>query len=1001
MRREAKRWENHKITGINRKEARAFFYKDSADIISLNGEWMFRYLEAPELAPEDFMMPEIAKNWDTIDVPSVWQLRGYDSMHYTDVLYPFPIHPPFVPTENPTGIYKRTIEITEEWLLNDTILRFHGVDSAFDVWVNGTYAGYSKVSRLPSEFDITNMVKKGENDITVRVYKWSDGTYLEDQDMWWLSGIYRDVELINEPKNAILECCVNGDLDKEYKNGILSADIRTKKKDAEIFWQLIYKNEKNNETIAAQGTKSAINGYIHIQEVIPSVHTWTAETPELYTLKVSTLNHHTEVRLGFRKIEIKNNNFTINNQVILLNGVNHHDYNPKEGRCVTYAQMEEDVRMIKQYNMNAVRCSHYPANPYFYDLCDEYGLYVIDEADLECHGFEWVENYTWITDDKEWELSYVDRSVRMVKRDRNHPSVIMWSMGNESAFGCNFKSAAKAIRELDNTRLVHYEGDFEAEVTDVYSTMYTRLKGLEEIAKTDMKGNKPHVMCEYGHAMGNGPGGLKAYQDMYRKYKRLQGGFIWEWYDHGIYTKENDKTYYRYGGDFGDFPTNGNFCIDGLLMPDRIPSPALLEYKQIIAPIEVTRVNGSNREIWIKNYYDFLDLGHIYLRWAVWAENEEIQTGIVDNFKVAPHACAKVEIPYTAFEIQANTDYYLNISICQKIDLLYAPKGHEISKVQFPLEFHRDEIQMRKAEDTLQLEETNHILTIKNKKIQVKFDKVFGKLLSIEQENRIYLTKGPQMTVYRAAIDNDMYKKDDWMQKYFIQKPVEEKESFSCYRKKDRIVVNIDTYFGCYNQSWGFDCTYTYTIYPSGELKIQLAGKVQQKGKLEPPFLPRIGIVMQGNKAFQNTLWYGLGPGESYPDSLAASMMGIYKNTVDGMQTNYVFPQENGHRENVKWFAINDGNAGLLCKIEGSLGLNLANYTDESLEKAQHPFEIEKAKDVIIHLDYLHSGLGSNSCGEEQLEEYKVKLQDFAMAFTLQPIKAGTEIENARKRYLE
>lgn len=578
-----KRWEDHTITGIGRREARAAFYEDTSEKISLNGQWKFLYLEAPELSPEGFMNAG-TDGWDEIDVPSVWQLRGYDAMHYTDVLYLFPIHPPYVPSQNPTGIYKKNVVLTKEWLANDTVLRFHGVDSAFDVWVNGEYVGYSKVSRLPSEFDITDYVSEGDNDITVRVYKWSDGTYLEDQDMWWLSGIYRDVELINEPKNAIMDCCVNGDLDASYRNGILSMELRTKKEECTGTWQL----EKEGVRIA-EGVFETKECHAHVKAFVENVQTWTAETPELYTVIVRVDGHEARVRTGFRKIEIKGRNFRVNNKVILLNGINHHDYNPKEGRVVSYEQMKSDVILMKKHNINAVRCSHYPANEYFYDLCDEYGLYVIDEADLECHGFEWVENYEWITDDPEWEASYVDRSVRMVKRDRNHPCIIMWSMGNESSFGCNFRSAAKAIRNLDQTRLVHYEGDSEAEVTDVYSTMYTRLKGLQEIAEYKVKGEKPHVMCEYGHSMGNGPGGLKAYQDMYRRHSRLQGGFIWEWYDHGIYTEEEGHTYYKYGGNFGDFPTNGNFCIDGMLMPDRTPSPALLEYKQVISPIEVQR----------------------------------------------------------------------------------------------------------------------------------------------------------------------------------------------------------------------------------------------------------------------------------------------------------------------------------------------------------------------------------------------------------------------------
>ena len=995
-RKKVKRWEDHRITGIGRREARTAFYKDSQKKISLNGEWNFKYVDAPELSPEGFEQSRACEGWDKIDVPSVWQLRGYDKMHYTDVLYPFPVNPPYVPDENPTGIYKKTVVLDEQWMEKDTVLKFHGVDSAFDVWVNGNHVGFGKVSRLPSEFDITGFVKTGENDITVRVYKWSDGTYLEDQDMWWLSGIYRDVELINEEKNAVLDLRVNGTLDDSYKNGLFTAGITMKQAGTNLGWKLSYKGKT-----VLEGELVSEGKDICIEAEIPEVHTWTAETPELYEFTVMTENQEVTVRCGFRKIEIKDKNFRVNNQVILLNGVNHHDYNPREGRRVTREQMESDIRLMKQYNINAVRCSHYPANEYFYDLCDEYGLYVINEADLECHGFEWVENYTWITDDETWKDAYVDRSVRMVKRDRNHPSIIMWSMGNESAFGCNFRSAAEAIRELDDTRLVHYEGDFEAEVTDVYSTMYTRLKGLKEIAEYQIKGDKPHVMCEYGHAMGNGPGGLKAYQDMYRKYKRLQGGFLWEWYDHGIYTEEKDKKYYKYGGNYGDFPTNGNFCIDGILMPDRTPSPGMEEYKQIIAPVEITAVEGSMNKLQIRNYYDFLNLDTTTLYWEVKAEDQTIQDGTVEELSVAPHEGKIIALPITAFELQENTDYYLNLTVCQKEERNYAPAGYEIKKVQIPMQIRKDGFSVRETADKLQVTEEQGGLTVENSRVTAKFSTVFGKLISFGKDGKEYLTEGPRMNVYRATIDNDMYKKEDWMNKYFIQKPVEETEYVSCLKEDDKVIVRIGTFFSCYNQSWGFECDYTYTVYSCGQMKVEIQGKAVQRGKLEPAFLPRIGVIMKGNKNFQKTMWYGMGPGESYVDSKAASIMGIYENTVDGMMTDYVFPQENGHHEQVKWFRIGDGKDGLLCKMEEKLGLNLANYTDESLEKAQHPFEIEKADDVIIHLDYRQSGLGSNSCGEEQLEENKVKLQDFAMAFTVQAAECGTEIRKARKQYID
>lgn len=989
-----KRWESPGLLHIGRREARTAFYRDSAKKISLNGEWDFLWLEAPELSPKGFETPGFdCGTWNKIQVPSTWQTCGYGHMHYTDVLYLFPLNPPFVPSENPTGIYKKTVSLGKEDFEKDIILKFHGVDSAFDLWVNGQHAGYSKVSRLPSEFDITGYAKEGENDITVRVYQWSDGTYLEDQDMWWLSGIYRDVELILEPRKGILDCRVTAGLDDTFTDGVLNMLITGKEAGVPGEWELDYDGEK-----AAGGTFVTEEGVTTLEAVIPGVKTWNAEEPNLYLLTVRTKEQEVQILVGFRRVEIKGENFTVNGKVILLNGVNHHDYNPHTGRTVTREQTEEDIRLMKQHNINAVRCSHYPANEYFYDLCDRYGLYVIDEADLECHGFEWAERYEWITDDPAWQNAFVDRSVRMVKRDFNHPSIIMWSMGNESCFGCNFRSAAAAIRELDTSRLVHYEGDYEAEVTDVYSTMYTRLKALEEVARYEKKGRKPHVMCEYGHAMGNGPGGLMAYQKLYRSYKRLQGGFIWEWYDHGIYTEEEGKKYYRYGGNYGDFPTNGNFCIDGLLMPDRTPSPALTEYKQVIAPVEVTREKGKENVLILKNYYDFLPLSLLELKWRVTGNARTICQGVYDSLHALPGESQRVVIPVGDMEIQENVDYYLEVTLCRKDETLYAPGGFSIGSWQFPLEERKVNRPLARpflAEVVTEEDEVFCTLTCGSAK--AVFHKIYGSLVSYEKDGKEYIAKGPGMTVYRATIDNDMYKKEDWMNKYYIQLSSEQTEYFETEKSGDSVTVTIGKYFGCLNQSWGWRCTYTYTMYGDGALNIHLSGKEFQRGKLEPPFLPRIGVVMEGAKTLQNTAWYGLGPGENYPDSREAARMGIYKSTVDGMGTPYVYPQENGHRENVHWLSLADGDSSLMITMNTPLGINVHNYTEESLEEARHPWEIREAEHVILHLDYLHSGLGSNSCGEEQEECYKVKRQDFEMDFTLQVIKAGEEITHAKK----
>lgn len=999
-----KLWEDESVTGLGRREARTSFFRDSAERLSLNGDWKFLYLEAPELSPPDFMKPGSGGSWDVIDVPSVWQLRGYDRMHYTDVLYPFPVNPPYVPAKNPTGIYKRSFFLEEAWVKEDTILKFGGVDSAFEVWVNGVYAGFGKISRLPSEFDVTALVAAGENDVTVRVYKWSDGTYLEDQDMWWLSGIYRDVELINEPKCGIYDCRITAGLDGSCEKGRASARIRVKGA-GEGTWGLW-----EGEQLVLEGgfAAEAIGGGVYemaeafLSFELAGVKPWNAETPYLYTFRVSFGTHETDVRTGFRRIEVKDGNFLVNGVPILLNGVNRHDYNPKEGRCVTYEQMKDDVLMMKRFNINALRCSHYPANDCLYDLCDQYGLYVIDEADLECHGFEWVENYNWITDDPAWEAAYTARATGMVKRDFNHPSILMWSLGNESSFGRNFRKSGEAVRELDASRLVHYEGDFEAELADVYSTMYTRLDKLKEIALGTGGQKKPHILCEYGHAMGNGPGCLSSYQKLFRKYKRLQGGFVWEWYDHGILRKDElGREYYCYGGDYGDFPNNGNFCIDGLLMPDRTPSPGLMEYKQVIAPVELSKRPGREREIFLKNCYDFNDLSGLYLAWWISFDEETLESGRINSLLAGPGESCRLEIPYQPIQPESNTDYYLNVSVRLKEAAPYSDKDHEVSRGQFLLKEHLRTGVLHPEGSPLSAEDDGICYRIKNKTAEAVFHKVYGRLVSYGTGERMFVTEGPQVTVYRATIDNDMYKKEDWLNKYFIQLSDERMEYFRTEKGNGRVDVFIGTYFGCLGQSWGFQCEYQYTMYADGALTCRLEGRQVQRGKSEPGFLPRIGIRMKAAGRLKETAWYGLGFGENYPDSKNAGFMGVYRSTVDGMAVNYVYPQENGHREQVSWFSLNDGSQGLLVTSDTPVGLNLHNYTAESLEAAGHPGEIKRSEAVTVHMDYLHSGLGSNSCGQEQEEEFKVKRQDFALCFTMQMTEAGQDVKQSKIKYLD
>ncbi|MEC0208818.1 glycoside hydrolase family 2 TIM barrel-domain containing protein, partial [Paenibacillus ehimensis] len=658
-------WQNLNVLERNRLPARASFIpygaadaaltydRGSSDrFMLLNGEWAFHYAARPEEAPASFYMPEFDDSgWDRLAVPSHWQLHGYGAPHYTDLYYPFPVRPPEVPADNPTGTYRRTFTLPESWLSRNVFLRFQGVDSAFHVWLNGSYVGYSQGSRLPSEFAIAPFVREGENVLAVQVYQWSDGSYLEDQDMWWLSGIFRDVALVAQPKTYIRDYTVVADLDEDGRNGLLDVRVKLAKErtmtgNVVLEWRL---------TDGEQGTEAAsgvcpVDGWseggdeaaAHFRAQLSGVRPWTAETPVLYDLLLTLKTADGETlevvptRVGFRRVEVQGGRLLVNGKPIRLRGVNRHDHHPERGRAVTLETMERDVVLMKRHNINAVRTAHYPNDPRFYDLCDRYGLYVMDETDLETHGFELVGDADRLSNDPAWEKAYVERMQRMVGRDKNHPSILFWSLGNESGFGCNHEAMAAWCRSADPTRLIHYEGDREAKVCDVFSTMYSTVEKMIGFGQRDNE-EEPHVLCEYAHAMGNGPGGLLEYEEAFRNYPRLAGGFVWEWIDHGLSRRTADgRTYYAYGGDYGDEPNNGNFVIDGLVMPDRTPSPGLLEYKKIIEPVTAEAFDAGQGTVTIRNRYDFRDLSHLQLVWTVSADGASLVSGCAPLPDVPP-----------------------------------------------------------------------------------------------------------------------------------------------------------------------------------------------------------------------------------------------------------------------------------------------------------------------------------------------------------------------------
>lgn len=1003
-----KTWENHQIDGINRMPARAHFLtfpsKEKALLNNnrythafknLNGVWKFMFLDAPEYSPEGFFNSDFdVTKMDDITVPGNWQLQGYGKMHYSDLWYNFPINPPYVPTENPTGIYKRTFFVEESYRDKKIIIRFCGVDSAYHLWINGKEVGYSKVARNESEFDITDLIRVGEeNDVTVRVYQWSDGTYLEDQDMWWESGIFRDVELIGVPKDGINDYKVIADLDDEYKNGIFKVEafLRTTK-EVNVTFELVDAGENTvfTKTVVAKEGKACID------EVIADVNHWTAETPYLYKLFMTVEDDGQIVEVipqnvGFRNIRLNGETFLVNGVAIKFKGVNRHDYSPQNGRVVSREEIEKDIILMKQFNINAIRTSHYPNSYYLYDLCDEYGMYLIAETDLECHGFELTGDYKWITDDPSWELAYVSRMTRMIERDKNHPAIIFWSLGNESAFGCNFRKMTDVAHEMDPTRLVHYEGDFDVESADVYSTMYTWIENpkkpylMKDIIE---KSKKPHIHCEYCHAMGNGPGNLKDYQDLVYAHDKLQGGFVWEWFDHGIESfTESGEKYYRYGGDFGDDPSNKDFCIDGLIMPDRTPSPGLYEYKKVIEPITTTAVDIQKGIINLLSRYDFANLDRFNLVYKVMEDDVILQTGFMAVPSIEARANRDITLPYdlSAIKVKPGAHYYVNISYQLREDTSYASSGHELATAQFELPLYKEGIMVR-PEGILNVKKEHTTLHVKGANFSLDFNLVNGNLMNIVRDGMQVLSKGPRLTLWRAPISNDMEIIDKLKKVYFLHLEHEVVMNIDYHMEGNILKVEVDTINSTTNSAWHFKTKYVYTVYPSGDVLIDVEGTPSGRVDLAPDMLPRIGVSIHLDKSMEHVRYFGMGPGENYADSKEAAQMGLYANTVDGLFTNYVIPQENGNHMGCKWVSMtNDRGMGLLASTEGDFNFSASWYEDKDLDDAKHTCDLVKRDYIVFNVDYKQNALGTNSCGQWQLDKYRAKFEDFKLSFRLTP----------------
>ncbi|MCO1593921.1 DUF4981 domain-containing protein [Micromonospora sp. RHAY321] len=933
------------------RPARAWHASD-ARRLSLDGLWRFHYAERAD-GPLQFTTQAFDDTgWAELPVPSHWQLHGYGAPAYTNTSYPFPLDPPKVPDENPTGDYRRTFRLPADWPGGRTVLRFGGVDSSARIWLNGVEIGYTTGSRLPTEFDITDTVRPdADNVLAVRVVQWSTGSYVEDQDMWWLSGIFRSVELLSRPTaGAIDDVTVRADYDHRTGAGTLhvSADVP-----ARVSLPELGVEARTGDTVR-----------------LPHVEPWSADQPRLYDLTLSTDAETVTLRVGFRSIAIVDGVLTVNGQRVLFRGVNRHEFHPDRGRAVTEEDMLADVLLMKQHNVNAVRTSHYPPHPRFLELCDEYGLWVVDECDLETHGYWQVDWRGNPADDQRFSDMLVDRMRRMVERDKNHPSIVLWSLGNESDSGRNLAAMARWTRQRDPSRPLLYERDWSCRDVDVYSRMYLTVDEVEaigrgaeppldDLALDARRRAMPFIHVEYAHAMGNGPGGLAEYQELYEKYPRCQGGFVWEWIDHGLRARtEQGREFFAYGGDYGEVLHDGNFVADGLLFPDRTPSPGLLDLKKVVEPVRISR-DGAG--LLIANRHDFADLSHLDFHWSLDQEGEEVARGSLDVAAVAPGGQVTVSLP----DLPATSGpAYLTVRAVLATDTPWAKAGHEVAWAQLPVEPTPVTAATWTAEPAARTPlaprgEQGHLRLGPG-----VFDERDGRLVRLGE----LAVTGPALQVWRAPTDNDRAPHGEAMEPVWralgldrMRHRVDEVRT-----EADRLVVR--TRVAAAATDLGLRVTYTWTGVDQDRLG--LVAEIDPDGPWPGP-LPMLGLVLALPGELDAVEWFGRGPGETYPDTGLANRVGRFYRTVSEMQTPYVFPQENGRRADVRWATVVDGQGrGLQVRGRSPFGLTVRPWTTEALERAAHPIDLVPDGRTWVTLDAGHHGIGSASCGPGVLPAY-------------------------------
>jgi len=1019
-----KDWENPHVFERNKEPGHATLmpYGDFSSAIAgdrhaspfcrlINGTWRFKWAPNPSSTPVGFEDPDYADDdWDRIEVPGNWQLQGdYDPPMYTNVQYPFAIDDcPAVPRDdNPTGSYRTTFMVSPEWSGRTVYIVFEGVESAFYLWINGKEVGYSQGSRLPAEFNITPYVRDGENTLAVRVLRWSDGSYLEDQDHWRLSGIYRDVYLWSAPPVHVRDFAVTTPLAPDYRDAELHIVAQVSNTDATPASH--YTLEMR---LLSPAGEQVLSQHVELAEIAPDEevevrisrsvadpYKWNAEQPYLYTLLLllrDDADHLVEVescRVGFRQIEIRDGQLLLNGAPLTIRGTNRHEHDPIRGKTVDRDSMRADIRLMKQHNLNAVRTSHYPNHPVWYDLCDEHGIYLIDEANIECHG------RLQTSDEPIWKDAYVERAKRMVLRDKNHPSVIVWSLGNESGMGCNIEAEADAVRALDPTRPVHYEPilrepGMPSRVSDIIPPMYPSIERLIELAR-DPQADRPVIMCEYAHAMGNSVGNLKEYWEAIESHRRLQGGFIWDWVDQGLRQITGDgRKWFAYGGDFGDEPNDGNFCINGLVSPDRTPHPSLLEAKKVMQPIQISAPDALGGRLQITNRYDFRSLSGITGSWRVIADGQVLQEGSLPSLPIEPGETVTVNLPLSPIEPQANTEYWLDVRFWLNEDTLWAPAGHVVATEQFqmPIETPQADALPISRMPPLSMADSPEGLEIRGEGFSYEFTKCDGRLSSLSCNGRECIACGPVANVWRAPTDNDARRLAPEWRALGLDRLENTLTEFLAdqtapqvirVRTRSRLVAH-----GAETESPLFACEQVYLVYGSGDVVIETTLTPVE----DLPILPRIGLQMLLPEGYERFSWYGRGPHENYVDRKESAAVGIYEGTVDEQYVPYVRPQENGNKTDVRWVALRSQEGyGLLATTVPSLGTSTLNvsahhYTTYDLDAAQHTHELVRRAEITLNLDLAQAGLGGESCGPRTLPQYQVQPKRHHWSIRLIPL---------------